>query len=280
MAYRFWPDGDPTGKRIRLYYDRDPQDWVSIVGVADVRYRGRAVEPILQVFVPYLQNPYRSLPYPQAPFVSLVVRTAADPAKLITAVQARIWAVAGALAFNCRPACLPAAPEQLRGDRPRDGRRGYLRIDLVRGHAPHAEVGYPGCPRCKRSADTRLGITPRHAPDVDRNRHRDCWIASPDEDDLGVTLWNHRDGCAYVHRDGVAVRSRRFYCYLHPRTSRSNDRSDGGLAVRVTLGLHAQSCMQECAADDLGFCNAARGPSALTLNAALHKTSPCLNCST
>ena len=35
-----------------------------------MRYRGRDVEPILQVFVPYLQNPYRSVPYPQAPFVS------------------------------------------------------------------------------------------------------------------------------------------------------------------------------------------------------------------
>jgi len=94
MARRFWPSGNPTGKRIRLYYDRDPQHWLSVVGVAgDVRYRSRDVEPVPQVFVPYQQEPYRFLPYPQGPFVSLVVRTAVDPASLIAAMQARIWAV-------------------------------------------------------------------------------------------------------------------------------------------------------------------------------------------
>ena len=94
MARQFWPDGDPAGKRIRLYYDKDPQHWLSIVGVAgDVRYRGRDLEPVPHVFVPYQQDPYRSLTYTQQPYVSLVDRTAADPAKLIKAVQARIWAV-------------------------------------------------------------------------------------------------------------------------------------------------------------------------------------------
>jgi putative ABC transport system permease protein len=95
MARQFWPNQDPTGKRIRLYYDREPQHWLSVVGIAaDVRYRGRDAEPVPQVFVPYQQDPYRFLPYPQAPFVSLVVRTAADdPASLIAAMQARIWAV-------------------------------------------------------------------------------------------------------------------------------------------------------------------------------------------
>lgn len=94
MARRFWPDGDPIAKRISLYYDKDPQHRLSIVGVAgDVRYRGRDMEPVPQVFVPYQQDPYRSLPYPQAPAVALVVRTSEDPATLIKAVQSRIWAV-------------------------------------------------------------------------------------------------------------------------------------------------------------------------------------------
>lgn len=94
MARQFWPGEDPIGKRVRLYYDKDPQHWLSIIGVAgDVRYHGREFEPVAQVFVPYQQNPYRSLPYTQSPYVSLVVRTAADPTNLIRAVQTKIWAV-------------------------------------------------------------------------------------------------------------------------------------------------------------------------------------------
>jgi putative ABC transport system permease protein len=94
MARQFWPNGDAIGKRLQFYYDRDPQRWLSIIGVArEVRYLGRLIEPIPQVFVPSQQNPYASLPYPQAPFISLVVRTAAEPGAMITAVQDRIWAV-------------------------------------------------------------------------------------------------------------------------------------------------------------------------------------------
>ena len=94
MARQFWPDGDVTGKRIRFYYDKDRQHWLSIIGVVrDVRYRGRLIEPIPQVFVLDRQNPYKSLPYPQQPFISLVVRTATEPAGMIAAVRARIWAV-------------------------------------------------------------------------------------------------------------------------------------------------------------------------------------------
>jgi putative ABC transport system permease protein len=94
MAKQFWPDTDPIGKRIRLYYDKDPQHWLSVVGIAgDVRYRGRELEPVSQVFVPYQQNPYKYLPYTQNPYLSVVVRTNTDPSHLIKAVQARIWAV-------------------------------------------------------------------------------------------------------------------------------------------------------------------------------------------
>jgi predicted permease len=88
MARRFWPEGDAIGKRIRFYYERDSLSWFSIVGVAgDVRYRGRDSEPVPQVFVPYQQYHYRQ------PYVSLVLRTAADPASLVAEVKARIWAV-------------------------------------------------------------------------------------------------------------------------------------------------------------------------------------------
>jgi predicted permease len=94
MARQFWPNGDAIGKRLLFYYDKDPKRWLSIVGVArDVRYLGRLIEPIPQVFVPSQQSPYATLPYPQAPLVSLVVRTATDPGAMIAAVRERIWAV-------------------------------------------------------------------------------------------------------------------------------------------------------------------------------------------
>jgi putative ABC transport system permease protein len=94
MARQFWPDGDAIGKRLRFYYDTDPKRWLSIVGVArDARYLGRLIEPIPQAFVPSQQSPYASLPYPRAPFISLVVRTANDPRSMIAAVRERIWAV-------------------------------------------------------------------------------------------------------------------------------------------------------------------------------------------
>ena len=92
MARRMWPGADPIGKRMRLYYDKDRQHWLSIVGVVrDVRYRGRLMDPIPQVFVPSQQNPYKALPYAQAPALALVVRTGSKPADMIAAVQAAVW---------------------------------------------------------------------------------------------------------------------------------------------------------------------------------------------
>ncbi len=94
MARRRWPGREAVGKRVRLYYDRARQRWLTIVGVVrDVRYRGARIEPIPQVFVPSRQNPYRTLPYVQSSGIALVVRTAAKPATMIAAVQAAIWAV-------------------------------------------------------------------------------------------------------------------------------------------------------------------------------------------
>ena len=92
MARRFWPDGDALGKRMRLYYGKDPQRWLSIVGVVrDPRYRYDESTP--QVFLPLPQHAHWSLPYARESFVSIVVRTASEPGGLATAVQAAIWAI-------------------------------------------------------------------------------------------------------------------------------------------------------------------------------------------
>ena len=90
MARQFWPQGDAIGKRLQFYYDKNRDRWMEIVGITrDVRYRGRFSDPIPQVFVPGGQPFYDTL----EPYLSLVIRTAADPGKLAAAVQTRIWAV-------------------------------------------------------------------------------------------------------------------------------------------------------------------------------------------
>ncbi|HVV46944.1 MAG TPA: ABC transporter permease, partial [Bryobacteraceae bacterium] len=95
MARRFWPGEDPLGKRIHFYYDKNPRRWLQVVGVArDARYRGRDYEPVPQTFVPFQQvKTDEGLPYDQEPYVSLVLRTQADPASLARSVQEKIWAI-------------------------------------------------------------------------------------------------------------------------------------------------------------------------------------------
>jgi putative ABC transport system permease protein len=92
MARQFWPGDDPIGKRLRLYYDRDPRRWITIVGVVrDARFRYEQAAP--QMFLPDLQRPYQSLPYANPPHVSLVVRLSGDPAAFAGALQAGIWSI-------------------------------------------------------------------------------------------------------------------------------------------------------------------------------------------
>lgn len=92
MARRFWPKEDAIGKRLRLYYDKDSERWLSIIGIVrDPRYRYDESTP--QIFLPQPQHPLRSLPYTREAVVSLVVRTAGNPAGIATAVQSAIWAV-------------------------------------------------------------------------------------------------------------------------------------------------------------------------------------------
>ena len=89
MAQRFWPGEDAVGKRLRFYYDTSGR-WLSVVGVVrDVRYHGRLVDPAAQLFVTG-EQPFYKVP---GPTLSIVVRTAGDPAGLTSAVQAGVWAV-------------------------------------------------------------------------------------------------------------------------------------------------------------------------------------------
>jgi putative ABC transport system permease protein len=103
MARRFWSDEDPIGKRMKLG-SPDPQHtwdglWLTIVGVVgDVKHFGLAADARPEMYVTYLQNPWRGLP--AAPYmtvvwrgVSLVVRVAAEPTALAAAVRRAVWSV-------------------------------------------------------------------------------------------------------------------------------------------------------------------------------------------
>ena len=84
FARKAFPNQDPLGKRIRSW--RDENLLREIVGVVqDVRYFGRDDELRGLVFVPHTQNTWRSM--------SLVVRTTADPAAMISSIRDQVWSV-------------------------------------------------------------------------------------------------------------------------------------------------------------------------------------------
>jgi predicted permease len=78
MARRYWPDGNPVGARLRLAGSADSEGWYTIVGVVgEVSQRQLPAAPENQVY----------LPLAPATEVTLMVRTASDPAS--TAARAR-----------------------------------------------------------------------------------------------------------------------------------------------------------------------------------------------
>jgi len=85
MARRYWPSEDPIGKRIRLKSPNGQGPWISIVGVVgDAKFR-TLTEPSTfdpDVYFPLAQFPTRRL--------DLLVRTSADPAKLIGAFRQEV----------------------------------------------------------------------------------------------------------------------------------------------------------------------------------------------
>ena len=84
MARKFWPNQDPIGARI----SSDGKNWASIQGVVgDVRQDGLRAEPVPEVYISYLQDPFAW------PYLTMLVRTATDPIKLVGSVQSAIWSV-------------------------------------------------------------------------------------------------------------------------------------------------------------------------------------------
>ena len=82
LATRFWPNEDPIGKRIRLPWNpgREDEPWRTVVGVVgDVKQYGLDKPGTSALYLPHAQY--------AVPFMSLVVRTAGDPAGMTATVR-------------------------------------------------------------------------------------------------------------------------------------------------------------------------------------------------
>jgi predicted permease len=81
MARRLWPGQDAVGRRFKLGSADANSPWFTVVGVVgDMRRQGPEQDPIPQMFESLAQNPSR--------LVTLLVRTSADPSRMMAVVQA------------------------------------------------------------------------------------------------------------------------------------------------------------------------------------------------
>jgi putative ABC transport system permease protein len=86
MAQRLWPNRDPVGRQVRIGLAGGAGPWMEVVGVVgDVKHRGLDVDVNAELYVPYAQAPVQSM--------AIVASTGPDPASLVEAVRAQVWAV-------------------------------------------------------------------------------------------------------------------------------------------------------------------------------------------
>jgi putative ABC transport system permease protein len=90
LARRHWPEypgeDGPVGRRIALGRPRDESAWRTIVGVVSaVRHRSLDAQLGSGMYVPYFQAP--------EPAVTLVARTASEPAQVASAIRAQVRAI-------------------------------------------------------------------------------------------------------------------------------------------------------------------------------------------
>jgi putative ABC transport system permease protein len=84
MARHFWPDESAIGKRVKFGQPDSTFPWMEVVGVmGDHRQTSLDTEPRFEILYPQAQFP--------SPTMTFVVRTHADPASSVSAVQEAIW---------------------------------------------------------------------------------------------------------------------------------------------------------------------------------------------
>ena len=83
MANRYWPGEDPIGKRLTIPSAGGSREVVAVV--ADVKHSSLDTESGVEMYVPYLQKPFK--------FMALVIHTSSDPLGSIAAVRNEILSV-------------------------------------------------------------------------------------------------------------------------------------------------------------------------------------------
>jgi predicted permease len=87
MARRYFPNEDPTGKRISPGKPESPDDWVTIVGVVnDVHQFELDADPKPQMYLTYAQAGFFAPRH-------LVVGTSVEPRTLASAVRDAVWGI-------------------------------------------------------------------------------------------------------------------------------------------------------------------------------------------
>ncbi len=86
MARRYWPSGDPLGKRLRLGSDNDGRPWVTVVGILrDERHNGVTAPVKEKFYFPHSQW-HRSAGFALGN-MTLVVKTASNPMELAVPIR-------------------------------------------------------------------------------------------------------------------------------------------------------------------------------------------------
>jgi putative ABC transport system permease protein len=86
MARRWWPNESAIGRQIKVGGPYQKGDTLEVVGVSgDVRQFGLDSQPVTEIYRPAAQQNYSAM--------AIVIRTAGNPASLMTAIRARVLAL-------------------------------------------------------------------------------------------------------------------------------------------------------------------------------------------
>jgi putative ABC transport system permease protein len=84
-AKQMWQTENAVGRRVRIRSSDGVAEFATVVGVvADMRHRGLTQPPVMEVFFPYAQRPFRTFA------TALVVRTTSDPSSAIPALRSAV----------------------------------------------------------------------------------------------------------------------------------------------------------------------------------------------